>query len=139
MNKTSQTVAERLPAAEPKEDPDRSAFAVLGASNSTLGPARDRVAALELRLRRIGAEVRAAGVLDQVGGVPAPSDYPQLRELSSRQWEVLSYLLKGDRVPTIAKRLYLSRSTVRNHLSSIFRKFAVHSQSELLALLHGKA
>jgi DNA-binding NarL/FixJ family response regulator len=57
--------------------------------------------------------------------------------LSLRQWEVLSRLLQGDRVSTIAKELFLSPSTVRDHLSAIFERFDVHSQAELLLLLRG--
>ena len=41
----------------------------------------------------------------------------------------------GDRVRTIAEDLHLSQSTVRNHLTTVFRKFDVGSQSELLARL----
>jgi DNA-binding NarL/FixJ family response regulator len=33
--------------------------------------------------------------------------------------------------------LFLSQSTVRNHLSTIYRKVGVHSQSELLSRLVG--
>jgi len=61
-------------------------------------------------------------------GVPATA------ELSPRQWEIASRLVQGDRVATIATEMYLSQSTVRNHLSAIFQKFGVHSQPELLAL-----
>jgi DNA-binding NarL/FixJ family response regulator len=46
-------------------------------------------------------------------------------------------LVRGERVPTIARALYVSQSTVRNHLSVIFRKLGVHSQEELLRALHG--
>jgi DNA-binding NarL/FixJ family response regulator len=112
-----------------------AAFAIVGPPSFPAGSAADRIAELELRLRHIGAEVRAAGVLDAVDGLPAASDYPQLAELTSRQWEILSRLLRGERVGTIARTLYLSPSTVRNHLAAIFRKFGVHSQLELVDLL----
>jgi EAL domain-containing protein (putative c-di-GMP-specific phosphodiesterase class I)/DNA-binding NarL/FixJ family response regulator/HPt (histidine-containing phosphotransfer) domain-containing protein len=54
---------------------------------------------------------------------------------SERQLEIIQRLIRGERVPTIARGLYLSQSTVRNHLSAIFRKLGVHSQEELLASL----
>jgi PAS domain S-box-containing protein len=95
----------------------------------------ERVAELELRLRRIGAEVRAAGVLENVHTLPPHVDHPELSELTTRQWEILSLLMQGMRVPSIAGQLYVSPSTVRNHLATIFRKFGVHSQSALLELL----
>jgi len=31
--------------------------------------------------------------------------------------------------------MFLSPSTIRNHLAAIYRKFGVHSQAELLAAL----
>lgn len=94
-----------------------------------------RSAALEQHLVRIAQEVQASGVLGRLGRVPDPARFPQLRSLNSRQWDVLNRLLRGDRVAVIAHDLYLSPSAVRNRLSEVFRKFDVHSQSELLALL----
>jgi PAS domain S-box-containing protein len=117
------------------DDPDRVAFALLGMPELPSGPTTDRVAELELRLRHIGTEVRAAGVLDGLESMPATSDHPQLSELSSRQWEIVSRLVSGDRVPTIARELFISQSTVRNHLASIYARFDVHSQAELLEVL----
>lgn len=56
-------------------------------------------------------------------------------ELSARQTEVVARLVAGERIPDIARSMFLSASTVRNHLSAIYQKFGVHSQSELLAAL----
>lgn len=118
-----------------QDDPDRVAFALLGVPHCPAGATGDRVAELELRLRHIATEVRAAGVLDELEAMPATSDHPQLSDLTSRQWEILSRLIRGDRVPTIARELFISQSTVRNHLASIYARFDVHSQAELLAVL----
>lgn len=90
---------------------------------------------LEQHLFRIAAELDASGVLQRVGDFPNPSHLPELAELTSRQWEVLRRLMRGQRVPTIASEMFLSQSTVRNHLSAIFERFGVHSQTELLALM----
>lgn len=117
------------------DDPDRVAFALLGVPHLPAGATADRVAELELRLRHIGTEVRAAGVLDELDGMPATSDHPRLSELTTRQWEILSRLIRGERVPTIARDLFISQSTVRNHLASIYARFGVHSQAELLEVL----
>jgi PAS domain S-box-containing protein len=54
---------------------------------------------------------------------------------STRQWEILRRLVRGERVEEIAADLYLSPSTVRNHLAAIYKKFGVHSQTQLLAKL----
>ncbi len=57
-------------------------------------------------------------------------------ELSSREREVARALLSGYRVTTIARHLFLSPSTVRNHLSSMFHKVGVESQAELIERFH---
>jgi DNA-binding CsgD family transcriptional regulator len=95
----------------------------------------DRVSELEHRLWRIASEVQASGIFDSLGVFPDPERFPQMNSLTTRQWEVLSRLLRGERVPSIAKALFVSPSTIRNNLSQIFRIFDVHSQSELLSLL----
>jgi len=64
---------------------------------------------------------------------------PGLAELSPRELDVLTRLLAGRRVPAIARVLFISQSTVRNHLSSVFRKLGVESQQELIDLLRQKS
>ena len=110
------------------------AFGLVGRVESFFPQQTDRVADLELRLRRIGAEVRAAELMTTAAG-PALQNHPEFGDLSTRQWEILNKLQAGDRVPTIAKELFISQSTVRNHLSTIFQHFGVHSQAELLERL----
>jgi Bacterial regulatory proteins, luxR family/PAS fold len=83
-----------------------------------------RVAQLEGHLRRIAAEVEASGVLQNVGTLPDSSRVERIGELSTRQWEVLARLLRGERVATIAREMFISQSTVRNHLSAIFERSA---------------
>ena len=89
-------------------------------------------APLEDHLRRIALEVRAAGVgrafHDDAFDIPLPA----IEGLTNRQWEVLTHLLQGARVPSIARELCLSQSTVRNHLAAIFERVGVRSQVELL-------
>jgi PAS domain S-box-containing protein len=94
----------------------------------------DRVAELEQHLWRIGLEVQAAGVADRMHGLPDVAQVPGLEDLSTRQWQILMMLLQGERVPEIARSLYVSQSTVRSHLAAMFRKLGVHSQSELISL-----
>jgi DNA-binding NarL/FixJ family response regulator len=59
--------------------------------------------------------------------------------LTPRQWEVLRLLLHGVRVPAISSQLGVSRSTIRNHLATIFQKCGVHSQSELIEFFRNRA
>jgi DNA-binding CsgD family transcriptional regulator/PAS domain-containing protein len=96
---------------------------------------RKRVTELEHRLLHIAEEVQAAGVERVLGPVADGVRVPSLSDLTARQWEVISRLARGERVATIANEMYLSQSTVRNHLSAAFRKVGVNSQRGLLALL----
>jgi DNA-binding CsgD family transcriptional regulator len=58
-----------------------------------------------------------------------------LQHLSSRELEIVTRLVAGDRVASIAKQLFLSEGTIRNHLSSVFGKLGVRNQQELIDLL----
>jgi DNA-binding CsgD family transcriptional regulator/PAS domain-containing protein len=113
-------------------------FVLVPIADADPGARTDRAAQLEAHLRRIAAEVEASGILQNVSELPNPSLLPTIGSLSTRQWDVLSRLLRGERVPMIADELFLSQSTVRNYLSAIFEKFGVHSQSDLLRLLRPK-
>jgi DNA-binding CsgD family transcriptional regulator len=55
--------------------------------------------------------------------------------LSGRQAEIVRRLLDGQRVQGIARDLFLSPSTVRNHLSASYQKLGVNSQYELIEKL----
>jgi DNA-binding NarL/FixJ family response regulator len=90
---------------------------------------------LEDHLRRIAREVTATGFGAGLSAVPTAQEYPALWGLSGRQLEIVTGLLTGARVPMIARSLFLSESTVRNHLSAVYRKLGVHSQQELLIAL----
>ncbi|MGA7834049.1 MAG: helix-turn-helix transcriptional regulator [Acidimicrobiales bacterium] len=111
-------------------------FILISGPDPLTAPKLERTAQLEHRLWRIASEVQASGIFDSLGSLPDAQRFPQLNSLSTRQWEVLSRLLRGERVPTIASALYVSPSTVRSNLSDIFRIFQVHSQAELLEVLH---
>ena len=93
-----------------------------------------RVAELEHHLWDIAAIVETSGVLQRVGPVGDMASLPQANSLTTRQWEILARLVRGERVPTIAADLHLSQSTIRHHLSAIFKRFGVHSQPELLRM-----
>jgi DNA-binding NarL/FixJ family response regulator len=96
-----------------------------------------REAELEGHLWRIAAELEASGILMRADRTPGLSlaRIGEAASLTPRQWEVLRRVTAGQRVPTIARELYVSQSTVRNHLAAIFQRFGVHSQADLLARL----
>ena len=62
--------------------------------------------------------------------------FPGLENLTARQREILTRLLRGDRVSTISRGMHLAASTVRNHLTTLYRKLGVHSQAELIERIH---
>ncbi|TFV83345.1 LuxR family transcriptional regulator [Blastococcus sp. CT_GayMR20] len=76
--------------------------------------------------------VRSATASRMAAELPADRG---LDRLSGRELEIVVRLMHGDRVRAIAESLFLSPSTVRNHLSAVFRKMRVGSQQELIHLL----
>lgn len=114
-----------------QSDSVRVGFAAVPALEPAGGPSQ-RAVRLERHLTNIARELEAAGIARGLTQVPQPSRVPALAALSDRQWEVVSLLLSGHRVPTIAKSLFIAPSTVRNHLSEAFRKLGVGSQEELI-------
>lgn len=59
----------------------------------------------------------------------------ELSKLSTRELEIVRRLVDGDRVPAIAKAMFLSQSTVRSHLSAAFAKLGVSSQQQMISKL----
>lgn len=97
---------------------------------------RARIDRMEIALRQLVSDLSElrmiAGHQDSHADA-APIDYALL---SPRELEIVRLLLQGRRVPQIARSLFLSPNTVRSHLKSVFRKFDVHSQGELIEMLH---
>jgi DNA-binding NarL/FixJ family response regulator len=56
----------------------------------------------------------------------------QLASLSRREREVFDLMVSGQRISQIARRLFVSPHTVRNHVKAIFHKLDLHSQTQLL-------
>jgi DNA-binding CsgD family transcriptional regulator len=120
-------------------DPPPLAFALLRYDDDAGSPTdSSREMRLEAHMLRIADELQAAGLIPRLPQLPALTDVPQLGKLTSREWAVLTRLVDGQRVSAIAADLYVSQSTVRNHLSSIYAKLGVHSQVDLIRLIrHG--
>lgn len=73
---------------------------------------------------------------ENLGRAMLPEDLcAGLQQLSRREREVLRLLIANQKPQIIARTLFISLHTVRNHLRSIFDKLAVHSQTELLTRL----
>ena len=59
--------------------------------------------------------------------LPVQGTVPGLGKLSARELQVTTRLLDGKRVPR-SRASFWAQGTVRNHLSSVFRKLRVTSQ-----------
>lgn len=87
-------------------------------------------------IERIARELQLLGIsASALPSQPIPLDHPDLQQLSPREREILLHIGTGHRVPGIAKRLFISGHTVRNHLKAIYRKLGVESQHELVEWL----
>jgi DNA-binding CsgD family transcriptional regulator len=99
----------------------------LAAAHHTV-PEADRLSRLEAYVVDLGAEVRSAG-----GARPrSAAGFAELTGLTARQNDIVRRLVNGQRVEAIAEELFISPSTVRNHLSAVYRVLGVKSQSELI-------
>lgn len=122
-----------VPLPTPPGEPLRVAFAPSAPIRPDV-PDSERLADLERQILRIAAELHAVSDTRRDSGV-VERQRPSLDALPPRQREIIVRLLRGERVSTIADAMYLSPSTVRNHLSKVFKTFGVNSQASLLALL----
>ncbi|MGV8084432.1 MAG: response regulator transcription factor [Coriobacteriia bacterium] len=57
--------------------------------------------------------------------------------LSARELEVLGYIARGRNAQHLEKRLGISLSTAKTHISHVYRKLGVGSQQKLLDLIEG--
>jgi DNA-binding NarL/FixJ family response regulator len=76
-----------------------------------------------------------AGVRAEEHAIHARLQSDEFAALSRREREILSMIAKGENTGTVATRLGISVSTVRNHLKSIYRKVGVTSQVSLVRKL----
>ncbi len=72
-----------------------------------------------------------------VGTALAAADAPTISGLTRRQRQTLDALLDGDSEKQIAARLGLSRATVHEYVTAIYRHFGAASRGELLARFVG--
>ena len=101
-------------------------------SEESDGPADGRAVA-DL-VTHLGRKIRGAMTSQAVVSPPLSSEV-DLTRLSSRELEIVALLMAGHRVGSMARALFLSESTIRNHLSAVFGKLNVKTQQELIELL----
>ncbi len=59
---------------------------------------------------------------------------PALTSLTPREREILTLIAKGHSNREIARLLYVSESTVKNHISSVYKKVGIAGRSRLVLL-----
>ena len=59
--------------------------------------------------------------------------------LSPREAEVLSLIVRGRSVPHISQRLFISRSTVKTHISHLYEKLGVSDRQEMIDVIESIA
>ena len=103
-------------------DPKRLPFALRGILDGEAAVPRRLVARLIDEFRSQGRRRRVP-----IGGKRGP-------ELTTRQWEVLELLGEGYTTTEIGRRLNVSPTTVRRHVSDILGKLGVSDRREAIAL-----
>jgi DNA-binding NarL/FixJ family response regulator len=76
----------------------------------------------------------SAPVKSTTAGLASLTD-DERASLSDREKEVLDRLVRGDGTTDVAKALFISPHTVRNHLKAVYRKLGVSSRPELMRRL----
>ncbi len=77
-----------------------------------------------------GVADRMRGYFAQTDGRPRNTVFPELTE---REREILELIAAGARNADIARRLFISPKTVRNHISNIFSKLQVADRADVIA------
>ena len=103
-------------------DPNRLPFALRGILDGEAAVPRRLVARLIDEFRSQGKRRRVP-----IGGKRGP-------ELTARQWEVLELMGEGYTTTEIGRRLDVSPTTVRRHVSDILAKLGVSDRREAIAL-----
>jgi DNA-binding CsgD family transcriptional regulator len=118
---------------------------VLWLGNSNVGPEESNRTHAWLADDKTGTQVRAA-VLALAAGLrleasprkeaasPPETEFTLIEPLTERELEVLNLVAEGLSNPQIARRLRVSRNTVKFHVSSIMGKLGASSRTEAVRL-----
>jgi DNA-binding NarL/FixJ family response regulator len=95
------------------------------------------------------AQVLRAVEVVQKGELAAPrqllgyllnqNENPKIRALSARQREILELVVEGLRNAEIAGRLYLSESTIKQHLRAVYKVLGVRNRTEAAKTMRERA
>lgn len=127
--------------------PDVQVIALTSFREDSLVQAVLQAGAIGYLLKNVTADELAAAIRSAKAGRPtlapeatqalihAATKPPEVgHDLTDRERQVLALMVEGFDNPEIAKRLYVSRSTAKFHVSSILSKLGVESRTEAVAL-----
>jgi DNA-binding NarL/FixJ family response regulator len=77
---------------------------------------------------RMWSKLRAA----YIRATPNVDEFIDRHGLTAREAEILHLILQGSGNKDIAAKLYISASTVRNHIHNMYQKLGVKSRIELI-------
>jgi LuxR family maltose regulon positive regulatory protein len=83
-----------------------------------------------VRLEDAGEAVGVFGIVELEH--PVGAEAARATRLTPRQLEVLRLLAGGCSTESIARRLHISKETVRNHVRGILRALGVHSRLQAI-------
>jgi DNA-binding NarL/FixJ family response regulator len=88
-----------------------------------------------LRALSVAAEGQLAVPRELLYDLLTAGPTTDLALLSARQQEVLRLVVEGMSNAQIAKRLYISESTVKQHLRSVYKALGVRNRTEVVRYL----
>lgn len=127
--------------------PEVQVIALTSFPQEELVQAALQAGAISYLLKNVSADVLANAIRAAAAGRPTLSPeaaqalihvttqrYSLGHDLTQREIEVLELMVKGLNNTEIAKQLYVSRSTIKFHVSSILSKLNANSRTEAVAL-----
>ena len=121
-----------LPA--PTDQPGRFTMAHLFRSNSRHEKVRKLAEKLHAALREITAAAPCGKLDPPNNGDDPPSGMAPDLPLTRREREILCLLHAGGNTAGIARELFISPTTVRNHIQHLLKKLGAHSRLQALAI-----
>jgi two-component system, NarL family, response regulator LiaR len=132
--------------------PDAQVIALTSYKEEDLVQAALKAGAISYLLKNVSAEELAQAIRAAHAGRPtlAPevtqvlirvATHPQEQDegLTNREREILKLMVDGLSNPGIAEKLFVSRSTVKFHVSNILMKLGASSRTEAVSMaIHGK-
>lgn len=65
-------------------------------------------------------------------------DIAEAYRFTEREREILRHLGQGNTIHAVSERLYISESTVKYHVKSMYQKLGIHSRQELIDVISNK-